>query len=137
AARAQLIAEKVKPLLEKGEVVILDRYYDSTIAYQGYGRSAASLEDLHRINRLATQSLEPDITFYLKLSLSQAENRTSGGMKDRIERSGKNFYRNVIQGFDQLADKEERIVIVDASKQPQEIHQIILEKMYDHFPMLT
>lgn len=136
AARTQLITEKVKPLLQENVVVILDRYYDSTVAYQGYGRSAASLCELHKINEMATYNLQPDITFYLKLSLDQAENRSIGGVKDRIERSGKQFYQKVIQGFDQLAKEEERVVVVDGSKEPENIHQFIMNQMQKHFPKL-
>ncbi|MBN2732111.1 MAG: dTMP kinase, partial [Balneolaceae bacterium] len=71
SARAQLISEKVRPLLNKNEVVILDRFYDSTTAYQGYGRSSLPLQDIHRLNKIASHNIVPDITFYLKISLEE------------------------------------------------------------------
>lgn len=129
AARAQLIAEKVKPLLEKDVIVILDRYYDSTIAYQGYGRSALPLQDVHKLNDIASHYLSPDITFYLQLSLQEAENRISRDAKDRIEQAGRPFYEKVIQGFEDLAKTENRFVVVDASAKPEEIHHFIMDKI--------
>jgi dTMP kinase len=134
AARAQLISEKVEPLLAKNVVVILDRYYDSTVAYQGYGRSVLPLPDVHKLNAIATNNLTPDLTFYLKLSLQQARGRTAHEAKDRIELSDKAFYRKVIQGFEELAKTEDRFIVVDAGQEPGKIHQFIMNKIKELFP---
>src|SRR5690554_846824 len=63
AARAQLTSERVKPLLKEGVIVILDRFYDSTVSYQGYGRESLAIEQIHQINKIATGNLIPDLTF--------------------------------------------------------------------------
>jgi dTMP kinase len=133
AARAQLIFEKVKPLLAKNITVILDRYYDSTVAYQGYGRSVLPLLDVHKLNAIATDKLTPDITFYLELSLQQAKNRTAHETRDRIELSDETFYRKVIHGFEELAKTNDRFIAVDASAGPEEIHRFISSKIKELF----
>jgi len=129
SARSQLIAEKVKPLLEKDAVVILDRFYDSTTAYQGYGRGSLPLDQVHQINAVASHGLEPDVTFYLRLSLEESAKRTVHLQKDRMELSGIEFYRNVIKGFDELAKSKSRFVTIDASKEVEEVHAEILSNL--------
>lgn len=129
AARSQLIAEKVQPLLEQNTVVILDRFYDSTTAYQGYGRSSVSLKHIQEINEIASHRVEPDITFYLKISLKEAAKRTEQHEKDRMEQSGDAFYDKVIKGFDALAVSEERFVTLDATAPRQEIHRQVWEEV--------
>ncbi len=126
AARSQLIQEKVRPLLEKNEVVILDRFYDSTTAYQGYGRKSADLESIHVLNDLATHHTTPDITFYLKISTEEAERRTEGNIKDRMENSGKEFFKEVSKGYDQLAQQESRIHSIDATLPSESVHSQIV-----------
>lgn len=133
AARAQLISQKVIPLLEKKSVVILDRFYDSTIAYQGYGRSSLPLPDIHKLNQIASHSTTPDITFYLKISLEEARNRTVGNAKDRMEQSGTEFYTNVIKGFNSLAESEERFIAIDANQPSGQVHKAILGKVLARF----
>ena len=129
AARAQLIAEKVQPLLEKGDVVILDRFYDSTVAYQGYGRASLPLVDIHALNKIASYGLVPDLTFYLKISPNEAQKRTVNNDKDRMEKAGLSFYQNVIKGFNELAKTEQRIVAVDATESPGQIHDLINKRV--------
>lgn len=127
AARSQLIHEKVRPLLKENKVVILDRFYDSTTAYQGYGRKSADLESIHVLNDLASHHTVPDITFYLKISPKEAEKRTDGTLKDRMENSGPAFFTEVSKGYDELARKEERIHSIDATLAPETIHTKIIE----------
>lgn len=129
AARSQLIREKVIPLLEKGEMVILDRFYDSTTAYQGYGRKSAGLSQIHTLNQLAAHSLVPDLTFYLKISPHEAARRTSGGEKDRMENSGLSFFDAVQQGYDELAAQNTRFITVDASLPADQVHGEIVRKI--------
>ena len=128
SARSQLIAEKVKPLQDTNAIVILDRFYDSTVAYQGYGRKSVPLEQVHQLNTIASHGLVPDITFYLRIDLEVAEMRRSKFTKDRMERSGTDFYRAVIGGFDELAKSNDRFVTIQADGHVDAIHeQIVLE----------
>ena len=129
AARSQLVAEKVVPLQKSGTVVILDRFFDSTTAYQGYGRKSVSIKNIREINEIASHSQEPDLTFYMKISLEQAKKRTRDKRKDRMELSGDDFYRNVIKGFDSLALSEERFVTLDATAPQQQVHDQIWEQV--------
>lgn len=122
AARSQLVAEKVIPLQKEGAIVILDRFYDSTTAYQGYGRSSISLRHIQELNEVASHQIEPDLTFYLKISLEEARKRTEKLEKDRMELAGDEFYQKVIKGFDALSVSEERFTTLDATAPPQEIH---------------
>ena len=126
AARSQLIFEKVKPLLLDNEIVILDRFYDSTTAYQGYGRMPEMLDSIHTLNRLASHETIPDITFYLKIDPQLAQERTAEHTKDRMENAGIDFFRMVSNGYDELAKSEHRFVIIDASKSVEEIHTDII-----------
>jgi dTMP kinase len=125
SARSQLISEKVIPALKDGEVVILDRFYDSTTAYQGYGRGSLPLDQILHINEVASHGLKPDFTFYLRLSLEESAQRTAHLSKDRMEQAGEEFFTNVIKGFDELAEKEGRFVIIDASQEKEVIHEEI------------
>ncbi len=127
AARSQLIREKVLPLLKEGKIVILDRFYDSTTAYQGYGRKSADLKSIHVLNHLATHHTAPDLTFYLRIDPKEAEKRTAGTLKDRMENSGLKFFTDVSKGYDELAKKEKRIHTIDATLSPKEMHSQIVE----------
>lgn len=126
SARSQLVAEKLLPLLEKEVVVILDRFFDSTTAYQGYGRKSIPIDQIKQINEVATHKLIPDITFYLRLSLEEATERTRQFEKDRMELSGDSFFKRVFDGFEHLAKTEDRFKIIDADKDIQSIHKQIL-----------
>lgn len=131
AARSQLIAEKIKPLNSSDKIIILDRFYDSTVAYQGYGRASINLKDIHHLNQVASHGLKPDVTFYLRVSLDVAEARRSTFTKDRMERAGDSFYGKVIKGFDDLSETEERIKVIDASKSADEISEDIWHYVKD------
>lgn len=126
AARSQLIQEKVLPLLRKNEIVILDRFFDSTTAYQGYGRKSADLNSIHVLNQLATHHTQPDLTFYLRIDPTEAAKRTSGARKDRMENAGHQFFTDVSKGYDELAKSEERIYSIDAILSELEIHAQIV-----------
>ena len=129
AARAQLVAEKVIPDLKVGKVVILDRFYDSTTAYQGYGRGNLSLDYIHDINKIASLNCEPDITIYLKLTWEESKLRTADKQKDRMEKAGEKFFNRVIQGFDYLANKHSRFAVIDADSSVNNIHQEIIKNV--------
>jgi dTMP kinase len=126
SARSQLIAEKVIPLLDNSETVILDRFYDSTVAYQGYGRESAPLRDITQLNRIAAHGRVPDLTFYLRLRVEDAEKRTSSNRKDRMEKSGKDFFQKVSGGFDEISRNEERFKTINANREKSRVHQDIV-----------
>lgn len=132
AARSQLMAQSVLPGLEEGAIVILDRFYDSTIAYQGYGRESVSLEEIHKMNQVASHKRPPDITVYMKISLEDAKKRMTGS-RDRMEQAGDHFFKKVIRGFDKLAESEERFFTVDATQPADQVHARIWKHIQSHF----
>ena len=132
AARSQLMAENVLPSLQEGAVVILDRFYDSTTAYQGYGRESVSLDEVQKMNILASHNRAPDLTIYMKIPLQEAKNRMADD-KDRMEQAGDHFFGKVVKGFNRLADNEERIVTVDATQPENQVHDRIWQNVQQHF----
>jgi len=128
AARSQLVAEKIIPRLKDGEIVILDRFFDSTTAYQGYGRKSAKLSHIETLNKLATHNTEPDITFYLCIDPKEAAKRTQTGTKDRMEKAGEDFFREVCDGYDQLS-RLKRFEVIDATESQEEIHKKIITRL--------
>jgi len=135
AARSQLISEKVIPDLEKGEVVLLDRFYDSTVAYQGYGRKSLPIEEIHQLNKVAAHGLEPDLTLYISVTLEQARQRRGFVDIDRMEKSGTSFYELVIDGFEELSLKEERFIKIDGTGDEDSVEEkiwmVVSEKLPD------
>lgn len=126
AARADLTHEIIKPALEEGIYVLSDRFYDSTTAYQGYGRGLP-IEELEMIHKVATSKIKPDITFYLDLPLKVARSRNNQKNLDRMENSGDVFFRKVIEGFRKIAEKEpDRVKLIDAHGSIEATHQKIV-----------
>ncbi len=114
AARANLIEQVIKPALKNGEYVLCDRFYDSTTAYQGYGRKI-DLNIINQCNAIATSGLKPDLTFYLKITYETAKLRSGNRIKDRIEKSGDAFFKRVLRGFEDISINEpERVVVIDS-----------------------
>ena len=129
ASRAQLIAEVIRPNLENGKIVICDRYTDSTIAYQSYGRGL-DLEIVKVINNAATQGLEPDLTILLDIPAETGLARKKDRKQDRFEQEELAFHRRVRQGYLKLAANEpSRWLIVDAALPRAEVTEIIWEKV--------
>jgi dTMP kinase len=131
ASRAQLVREKISPYLEKGIYVISDRFHDSTTAYQGYGRGIP-LETVMHINRLAIGDTIPDITFFIDISVEEAEKRKSAQRLlelDRIEMSKEYFYNNVRNGYIELAKNEKRIKIINGHLPVETIHKNIIDEI--------
>lgn len=125
ASRSYLVENVIKPKLEEGYFVICDRFFDSTTAYQGFGRGL-EINFIEKCNQMAVKSIIPNITFYFSINLESKLQRIGKRENDRIEQSGEEFYRNVINGFDQLADShKDRIVTIDALKSIDEIHTLI------------
>ena len=132
AARAQLTAEQIKPAITKGEFVICDRFTDSTIAYQGYGRGL-NINNLELINTIATDGLIPDITFILDIDPQKATERLRTVNPDRMEVSGIDFFKKIRQGYCQIREQNQSRCIVINGEKPQkdiskEIHHIIMER---------
>ncbi len=124
ASRSQLVHEVVKPTLEQGTLVVLDRFYDSTTAYQGWGRGLP-LDAISTINRIASHGLIPDITFFIDIPVDEVERRMvlHRAGADRMEMSGRAFYERVREGFLDLANAESRFEVIDGTQAIQEIHK--------------
>jgi|TARA_B100002003_G_scaffold241451_1_gene263187 dTMP kinase len=134
AARAQLVTEIVKPSLKKGVIVICDRYADSTIAYQSYGRGL-DLEIVKLVNHTATQGLKPDLTFLLNTPSEIGLARKKQQKKDRFEREHLAFHQKVRQGYLKLAaDESERWLVVDASQSKAKIAKVIWQRVSELLP---
>ncbi len=128
AARAQLVDTIIRPALRRGATVISDRFYDSTVAYQAFGRGL-DLADVEACNRIATGGLQPKVTFYLRISLDLAHERAAvrGGKKDRMELAGGDFYERVLEGYDYIAEGEpQRFLVVDGAPTPEEVTQHLM-----------
>jgi len=129
AARAQLVSSVIRPALEAGKIVICDRYIDSSVAYQGYGRGL-SIESIESINDFATAGLIPDITFIFDLSVDDAAKRAgfrsndNQTKPDRMERSGDAFFERTKEGYLEIAKKSDRnIFIINANDAMNYIRQ--------------
>jgi dTMP kinase len=119
AARAQLVAEKLRPLLDSGRTVVLDRYVDSSLAYQGAGR-ALGVDAVAAVNRFATGGLAADLTLYLRVPPEVGAARRNG--EDRLERAGEAFFAAVVEAYDALADAaRDRYVVLDGTEPPDAV----------------
>jgi len=126
ASRAQHIEELILPSLEDGKVVITDRFTDSTIAYQGYGRGI-DLSLILDIDRIVNNSLRPDVTILLDLDVEEGLRRNRGiNKRDRLEFEEIEFHKRVRVGYLEIASKErDRIKIIDASGSIEDVHEKI------------
>lgn len=142
ADRAQHVEQMLKPELAKGRLILCDRYTDSTIAYQGYGRGL-SLDMIKQLNQIATSGLISDLTFWLDLDVAEGLARTQKrGTADRMEQADLSFHQRVQQGFAALAVAHpDRIVRIDASLSPTAVaehiqtilHNKLMQWYYSHF----
>ncbi|KKL52333.1 hypothetical protein LCGC14_2286510 [marine sediment metagenome] len=136
AARAQHVQEVIRPALERGKVILCDRYTDSTLAYQGYGRGL-SLDHLRAVNHIATGGLPPHFTILLDLppeiGLARKDHETLG---DSIGKESLEFHQRVRAGYLELAQREpRRMVVVDASLPKDQVTQAAwqhLQRFLDH-----
>jgi dTMP kinase len=138
ACRAQLIAEHVRPELEKGSLVLCDRYFDATTAYQGFGRGL-DLDLVERLNQAAGQGVEPDLTILLDCPVEQGLERIrrryghhqkdhAHGAPDRMEAEDRAFHERIRHGYLQLAGRHgQRIRKVDATAEVEEVHAKVME----------
>jgi len=132
ASRTQHLAQVIIPAVNRGAVVITDRFTDSTIAYQGYGRGIA-LHLLHSLDNIATEGMQPDITLLLDLDVETGLSRNRGINKtDRLELEDIGFHKRVRNGFLELAAQQpERIKLIDASLEKEEVRKRVLDLVLD------
>lgn len=131
AARAQITDEVIKPALDEGKIVICDRFFDSSSAYQGKARGMG-MDFVGDLNMAATGGLKPDITFFFDISAEEALARRGkrGEASDRIELAGLKFQEDVRQGYLEIAEKSGgRIVTIDAGQSVEEIFEEIKDKL--------
>jgi dTMP kinase len=128
ASRAQIVGQVIRPALEAGQIVLCDRYADSTLAYQGYGRRLG-LQTLRLVTAFATGGLVPDLTIYLDISVEaglrrkQVAFQSGQGEWNRMDQQSTDFYRRVREGYlDMAAQEPERWALVNADRDIQEIH---------------
>ena len=129
ASRSQLVSQVIKPHLEKGFVVICDRYYDSSTAYQGFG-GEIDLRKIFSVNDFAAGGLKPDITFLIDITPAEAFKRAEkrNGSRDRMENKTIKFYNRVQKGFLELANQNKRrFVILNGTLSVDQIHTRISE----------
>ena len=128
ASRAQHVDELIKPAVDSGKIVICDRFLDSSIAYQGYGRGLGDCVDV--INRYAVGDYIPDLTFLMKVKPHVSTERIKGRRKDRIEMEADSFHQAVYDGYERLQRKyPQRIVAIDAARTIDQIQQEIIRHM--------
>jgi dTMP kinase len=129
ASRSQLVSEVIQPSLRDGQIVICDRFSDSTVAYQHYGRGL----DLHlvdEVNRIAAQGIRPDITFLLDAPPEIGLSRKLPGAQDRFEQEDIEFHRKIRSGFLKIAAEEpERWVVIDSTFSRSKIAGLVWERV--------
>src|SRR2546421_4524833 len=136
AARAQLAEEAVEPLLDSGVWVLLDRFVDSSLAYQGAGRELG-VEAVRTINELATGGLTPDRTLLLRVAPAVGRGRLAGrgDAPDRLEREDEIFFAAIATGYDRLAAEDPgRVRVIDAAAPPEQVLAAALAELRDLLP---
>jgi dTMP kinase len=133
AARSQLVEEALEPLLESGTWVLLDRFVDSSLAYQGAGRGLG-IEEVRAINLFATRGLVPDRTILLSVDPATGLTRAAArpGAPDRLEQEGESFFESITAAYAELAAKEpDRIRAIDASQPPERVLAAAIAQLQD------
>jgi dTMP kinase len=135
AARAAFVKEVALPVLERGELLIADRFSLSTLAYQGFGRGL-DLEEVRRMDRFASGGVAPDVYVVLDLPAEEgrARQKAAGMKKDRLEISGRGFLEVVVRGYRELAGIEENVRLVDARGTPVEVQTRVREVLRRELP---
>jgi len=126
ASRAQHINKLILPCLKEGTNIVSDRFVLSSYVYQGIGRELG-IPVVKIINDLACEGLEPDITFLLDLDVKKGEERTPRKKKDRIERIKGSFHEDIRKGYLQLAEKDLKVVIIDAEESEKRVCEEVLK----------
>ena len=122
----------INPALKEDMIVLCDRYIDSSLAYQGYGRGLG-IERVKKINDIATENRYPDLTIFFDISLSDAERRVNQrAPKDRLELAGRDFHQKVYDGYQEVIKMfPKRIRVIDASKTKEEVFQQVKKIIID------
>ena len=137
SARSQMTYEAIVPALEKDVFVICDRFADSTLAYQGYGRGL-NIDLIRSLNSFVTLGLIPQVTFYLNINATESMDRRSDITQDRMESEGHEFMNRVKGGYDQIAkDHSDRIMIIDGSQRVDPISEHIWKKLIQTYKELS
>jgi dTMP kinase len=142
ASRSQLVRETIQPALEKGTVVISDRFFDSTTVYQGVARKL-SPEIVETLNAFAIGATRPDLTFILDVDVSTARARMLRRVRpavvvDRMEQEPVEFYERVCAGYRELAKREpDRVVLMDGSQSASEIEHQVWDTLSRRFPAVA
>ncbi len=121
SARVELMEREIKPKLSAGEIVIMDRFIDSTLAYQGYGRGL-DRDLVRKLNLFATSGILPDITFLLDIDPTKA----IGRIREKSKFDDPEFLSRVREGFLEIAEEEDRVVVISAEKSEVEVFDSIL-----------
>ena len=133
AARAQLVEEALRPLLHNGTWVLLDRFVDSSLAYQGGGRRLG-IDAIRDINEFAIQGLRPDRTLLLVIDpgAGRARSQARGGPADRLENEQRDFFDRTADAYRMLSDRDpERIRTIDAAQPPADVLQSAIDAISD------
>ena len=131
AARADLVRRVILPRLERGHLVLCERFLDSSLAYQGAGRGL-DIAAVRGLNAWAVEEVTPDLTFYLRISSEERARRArdSGAPLDRIEKVGDDFMRRVEEGFEEIVRSEpERVRALDATLPPEELSKTVAQEI--------
>lgn len=140
AARRQHLVDKVLPALAKGNIVLCDRFVDSSIAYQGYARQIG-VDGIIEINRFATDGKQPDLTFYLDIDVEIGLNRIRQNRSDEINRLDMEtleFHRSVRQGYLAISNQDtKRVVVLDATQTTEKLLQECLDILKQRFPKIV
>lgn len=119
-SRAQLVRKKILPGLDDGKIIISDRFAISSVAYQGHGRGVP-IDQVRKLNKMAVEDLEPDVTFFLDIDLRERLQRTGDREPDRIEKEELEFYRRVREGYLKEIKSTSNAVVIDGSLSKKEI----------------
>ena len=138
ASRAQLVREMIKPALKEGKIVIADRFVDSGLAYQGYGRNLG-LDLILELNKPALDGVFPDLTIFLDVTPQVGFSRRNGSDKiDRLDLQQKDFYDRVYRGYKEIIRKDrKRFMVIDSTKSIDEVKIVIWKnvilKLYNKY----
>lgn len=133
AARADLVSRVIRPALETGRTVICDRFTDSTLAYQGVARNLGIIR-VREMTEVATDGLTPDLTLWLKIDPAFGLDRARSD--DRFEAEGVRFQKRVAEAYEDIARREPaRVIPVDASGTPEEVHRLIMAEVEPRLPV--
>ena len=121
ASRAELVDKVIEPALREGRLVVCDRFWDATIAYQGYGRGLP-IESLMSLNMYASRRLSPDLTILLDIPVDVSRQRLRGRAADRVEGEAAMFHERVADGYRRIAAAQpQRFVVLDGTKPQDEV----------------